>query len=121
MRLFPYDNGEYKSNFNTAYVKLHLITETVIYKNRRSLSDEELLSKQSCWIRKIIVILVLNAGVHEFNGINSTTNKQFTEKEIEIKESNSLKDPNEQNTEERVCCDPNDYSYRQFTVIFLKI
>lgn len=116
LELYPYDDGEYiKVTSTEAQVEgtSQSVTEPVVTRKvKKPMTDEELLSKQSCVDKENKCNLGYKPySVLEFNGINSATNKKFTDNEVEMKKTQfSERCGNEQDTEERVCCDPNDYN-----------
>ncbi len=78
---------------------------------RKRITDEELLSKKSCINKeKNCNIGFKPYSILEFNGNNPTTDKPFTSEEKQLKINQmSERCSNEQDSEEKFCCDPNDY------------
>lgn len=116
LELYPYDDGEYIKVTSTE--PLNQVTESVVTepvvtrKVKKPLTNEEMLSKQTCVDKeKKCNVGFKPYSMLEFNGNNTATNKKFTENEIEMKKTQfSERCGNEQDAEERVCCDPNDYN-----------
>ena len=116
LELYPYDDGEYikvTSTRHTPEATEPAVTEPVVTRKvKKPMTNEEMLSKQSCVDKeKNCNVGFKPYSILEFNGINTTTNKKFTENEIEMKKKQfSERCGNEQDAEQRVCCDPNDYN-----------
>ena len=116
LELYPYEDGEYikvTSTRPTPEATEPAVTEPVVTRKvKKPMTNEEMLSKQSCVDKeKKCNVGFKPYSMLEFNGINTTTNKKFTENEIEMKKTQfSERCGNEQDAEQRVCCDPNDYN-----------
>ena len=116
LQMYPFDNRNY---INVVSVEREAEdpkpTPTVVPKptraSARPLTDEEKLSKKACVDKeKNCNIGFKPYSMFEFNSKNPATNKPYTENEKQTKiEQLNERCENEADSEQRFCCDPNDY------------
>ena len=116
VEMYAYNDGEFVKYSSTeheepAVTSSPTITSSSTEDVRKPLTKEELLSKKACVHSENKCNIGFKPySMLEFNVVNPSTNKPFTTKERNIKiEQMSERCSNEKDSEEQMCCDPNDY------------